>query len=121
MEWGRGSGKKYLYPCLSYLLFNFYIDSDSFISLIWVIGPGFHLFFNSNIVVKIENHFCEKIVCQIYPVENQLNQESILFLLRLSISNGIVVNTIYNKRDYFNFEKVNFPLLKYCLNPTDYS
>ena len=31
--------------------------------------------------------------------------------LNLSKTNGIISSKIYHKRDYFNFEKVNFPLL----------
>ena len=31
--------------------------------------------------------------------------------LKLSITNGIVSFKIYDKRDYFNFEIVNFPYL----------
>ena len=31
--------------------------------------------------------------------------------LNLSITNGIVSSTIYDKRDYFNYEIVNFPFL----------
>ena len=31
--------------------------------------------------------------------------------MNLSIANGIVSSKIYDKRDYFNFEIVNFPFL----------
>ena len=50
-------------------------------------------------------------VSQIYPTELQLNKANpseteALYYLDLSITNGI-----YDKRDNFNFEKVNFPFL----------
>ena len=56
-------------------------------------------------------------VGQIYPTELQLNKANSLdteapFLdLNLSITNGIVSSKIYDKRDDFNFEIVNFPFL----------
>ena len=56
-------------------------------------------------------------VGQIYPTELQLNKANSLdteapFLdLNLSITNGIVSSKIYDKRNDFNFEIVNFPFL----------
>ena len=56
-------------------------------------------------------------VSQIYPSELQLNKantsdtEAALLDLHLSISNDIVSTKIYDKRDYFDFEIVNFPFL----------
>ena len=56
-------------------------------------------------------------VGQIYPTELQLNKanssdtEAPFLDLNLSITNGIVSSKIYNKRDGFNFEKVNLPFL----------
>ena len=56
-------------------------------------------------------------VGQIYPTELQLNKANSSdtgapFLdLNLSITNGIVSSKIYDKRDDFNFEVVNFPFL----------
>ena len=56
-------------------------------------------------------------VSQIYPSELQLNKANIsdtkaAFLdLHLSISNDIVPTKIYDKRDDFDFEIVNFPYL----------
>ena len=56
-------------------------------------------------------------VGQIYPTELQLNKanssdtEAPCLDLNLSITNGIVSSKIYDKRDDFNFEKVNFPFL----------
>ena len=56
-------------------------------------------------------------VNQIYPSELQLNKASTSdteapFLdLHLSISNGFVSSKIYDKRDDFDFDIVNFPFL----------
>ena len=56
-------------------------------------------------------------VGQIYPTELQLNKtnssdtEAPFLELNLSITNGIVSSKIYNKRDDYNFEIVNFPFL----------
>ena len=53
-------------------------------------------------------------VSQIYPSELQLNKanasdtEAAFLDLHLSISNGIVSTKIYDKRDDFDFEIVNF-------------
>ena len=58
------------------------------------------------------------ILCKIdYPTELQLNKanssdtEAPFLDLNLSITNGIVSSKIYDKRDDFNFEIVNFPSL----------
>ena len=55
-------------------------------------------------------------VSQINSTELQLDKanssDTVPFLdLDLSISNGIVSSKIYDKRDDFNFEIVNFPFL----------
>ena len=53
-------------------------------------------------------------VNQIYPPELQLNKanisdtESPFLDLHLSVSNGFVSSKIYDKRDYFDFDIVNF-------------
>ena len=53
----------------------------------------------------------------IYPTKLQLNKansadtEAPCLALDISITNGIVSFKIYDKRDDFNFEIVNFPLL----------
>ena len=54
---------------------------------------------------------------KVYPTELQLNKvnssdtEAPFFDLNLSITNGIVSSKIYDKRDEFNFEIINFPFL----------
>ena len=56
-------------------------------------------------------------VSQIYPSELQLNKsntsdiEAAFLDLHLSISDGNVSTKIYDKRDDFDFEIVNFPFL----------
>ena len=56
-------------------------------------------------------------VSQIYPPELQLNKantsdtEAPFLDLHLSISNGFVSPKIYDKRDDFDFDIVNFPFL----------
>ena len=58
-----------------------------------------------------------QMVGQIYPTELQLNKanssdtEAPFLDLNLSITNDIVSSKIYDKRDDFNFEIVNFPFL----------
>ena len=68
-------------------------------------------------LLNIENPYFEQTVGQIYPTELQLNKanssdtEAPFLDLNLSITNGIVSSKIYDKRDVFNFEIVNFPFL----------
>ena len=56
-------------------------------------------------------------VNRIYPLELQLNKantsdtEAPFLDLHLSISNGFVSSKIYDKRDDFDFDIVNFPFL----------
>ena len=68
-------------------------------------------------LLTIDNPYFEQMVGQIYPTELQLNKanssdtEAPFLDLNLSITNGIVSSKIYDKRDDFNFEIVNFPFL----------
>ena len=65
-------------------------------------------------LLNIVNSYFEQMVCQIYPTELQLNKantEAPFLDLNLSITNGICSSKIYDKRDDFNFEIVNFPIL----------
>ena len=70
-------------------------------------------------LLNMDNPYFEQMVGQIhvYPTELQLNKvnssdtEAPFLDLNLSITNGIVSSKIYNKRDDFNFEIVNFPFL----------
>ena len=68
-------------------------------------------------VQNIDNSYFEGMVIQIYPPELQLNKantsdtEAPFLDLHLSISNGFVSSKIYNKRDIFDFDIVNFPFL----------
>ena len=66
---------------------------------------------------NINNVYFDITVSQIYPSELQLNKANtsdteVAFLdLHLSISNDIVSTKIYDERDDFDFEIVNFPFL----------
>ena len=65
----------------------------------------------------IDTPYFEGMVNQIYPFELQLNKantsdtEAPFLDLHLSISNGFVSSKIYDKRDDFDFNIVNFPFL----------
>ena len=68
-------------------------------------------------ILNINDVYFDNMVSQIYPSELQLNKaiasdtEAAFLDLHLSISNEIVSTKIYNKRDDFDFEIVNFPFL----------
>ena len=68
-------------------------------------------------LLNIDNPSLEQMVGQIYHTELQLNRanssdtEAPFLDLNLSITNGIVSSKIYDKRNNFNFEIVNFPFL----------
>ena len=68
-------------------------------------------------LLDTDNPYFEQMVDQIHPTELQLNKanssdtEAPFLVLNLSITNGIMPSKIYDKRDDFNFEIVNFPFL----------
>ena len=68
-------------------------------------------------ILNIDNPYFEGMVKQIYPPELQLNQanntdtESPFLDLHLSIANGFVSSKIFDKRDDFDFDIVNFQVL----------
>ena len=68
-------------------------------------------------LLNIDNPYFEQMVGQIYPTELQVNKanssdtEAPFLDLNLSITNDIVSSKIYDIRDDFNFEIVNFPFL----------
>ena len=70
-----------------------------------------------NDLLNIDNPYFEQMEGQIYPTELQLNKtnssdtEAPFLDLNFSITNGIVSSKIYDKRDDFNFEIVNFSFL----------
>ena len=69
-------------------------------------------------ILNIDNPYFEGMVNCIYPSELQLNKantsdtEARCLDLHLSISNGFVSSNIYDKRDDFDFDIVNFPIRK---------
>ena len=68
-------------------------------------------------LLNIDNNHFEHMVHRIYPAELQLNKanasdtEAAFLDLNLSIHNDIVSTKIFDKRDDFNFDIVNFPFL----------
>ena len=68
-------------------------------------------------LLNIDNPYFDRFVSQIYPSELQLNKdnrsetEAPFLDFYLSISNGFVSSKIYDKRNDFDFEIVNFPFL----------
>ena len=68
-------------------------------------------------LLNIDNNFFDSMVNRIYPSELQLNKTNVsdadaLFLdLHLSVSHGVVQTKLYDKRDDFDFDIVNFPFL----------
>ena len=68
-------------------------------------------------LLNIDNNFFDSMVNRIYPSELQLNKANVSdaeasFLdLHLSISDGFEKTKIYDKRDDFDFDIVNFPFL----------
>ena len=67
--------------------------------------------------MNIDNNFFDSMVNRIYPSEFQFDKANVSdteasFLdLHLSISDGFVKTRIYDKRDDFDFDIVNFPFL----------
>ena len=68
-------------------------------------------------LLNIDNPYFEGMINRIYPSELQLNKaktsdtEAPFLDLHISTSNGFVPFKIYDKRDDFDFDKVNFPFL----------
>ena len=67
--------------------------------------------------MNIDNTYFDGLISQICPLELQLNKvkyfytEAAFLNLHLSIVDGFVSCKIYDKRDDFDFEIVNFPFL----------
>ena len=70
-------------------------------------------------LLNIDNNFFDSRVNRIYPSELQLNTANVSdaeasFLdLHLSISDGFVKTKIYDKRDDFDFDIVNFSISRW--------
>ena len=68
-------------------------------------------------LLNIDNIYFDQMVDRIYPTElhlnraNSSNTEALFLDLNLCISNGTVSTKIYDKRDDFDFDIVNFPFL----------
>ena len=103
-------------------LFVFYYERDFMLSLSEDNQSDVIKAFNSTSrylddLLNITNNFVDSIVNRIYPSELQLNKanmsdtEASFLELHLSISDGFVKTKIYDKRDDFDFDIVNFPFL----------
>ena len=100
-------------------LFLFCYERDFMLSLSKENQSGIIEAFNSTSrylddLLNIDNNFFDSMVNCIYPSELQLNKANVSdaeasFLdLHLSISDGFVKTKIYDKRDDFDFDTVNF-------------
>ena len=69
-------------------------------------------------LLNIDNTYLDGMVKQIYPPERQLNEanssrtKAPFLNLCLTISDGFVSSKIYDKRDDFDFDIVNFPFVE---------
>ena len=101
-------------------LFLFYYESDLMLSLSDNNQTDIIEALNSTSrylddIFNTDHPYFEQMVGQIYPTELQLNKanssdtEASFWELNLSITNGKVSSKIYDKRDDFNFEIVNYP------------
>ena len=102
--------------------FLFCYEKDFMLSLSEDVQSGLIEAFNSTSwyldgLWTTDNYFFDSMVNRIYPSELQLNKTNVSdaeasFLdLHLSISDGFVKTKIYDKRDDFDFDIVNFPFL----------
>ena len=68
-------------------------------------------------LLNIDNIYFDQMVDRIYPTERQLNianssdTEALFLDLNPCLSNGTVSTKMYDKRDDFDFNLVNFPFL----------
>ena len=103
-------------------LFLFCYERDFMKSLSWENQADIIEAFNSTLrylddLLNIDNIYFDQMADPIYPTELQLNRanspntEASFLDLNLCISNGTVSTKIYDKRDDFDFDIVNFPFL----------
>ena len=103
-------------------LFLFCYERDFMLSLSEDNQSGVAEAFNSTSrylddLLNIDNNFFDSMVNRTYPSEVQLNKanvsdaEASCLYLHLPISDGFVKTKIYDKRDDFDFDIVNFPFL----------
>ena len=92
---------------------------DEILNLIESVSMDFHSYSSRYLddLLNIDNNFFDSMVNSIYPSELQLNKanasdtEALFLGLYLSISDGFVQTKIYDIRDDFDFDIVNFPFL----------
>ena len=98
-------------------LFLFCYERDFMTSLSDVKQAEIIEAFNLDDLLNIDSPYFEGMVNRIYSSELQLNKantsdtEAPFFDLHLSVSNGFVSFKIYDKRNDFDFDIVNFPFL----------
>ena len=103
-------------------LFLFSYERDFMLSLSEDNQSGVIEAFNSTSrylddLLNIDNNFFDSMVNRTYPSELQLYKANVSDAdasfsdLRLSISDGFAKTKIYDKRDDFEFDIVNFPFL----------
>ena len=103
-------------------LFLFCNERDFKMSLFDDKQPDFNVAFNTTSrycddILNINNVYFDNMVSQLYPSKLQLNKTytsdtEVAFLdLHWPISNDIVSPKIYDERDDFDFDVVNFPFL----------
>ena len=74
-------------------------------------------------LLNIDNPYFEEMISQIYPVELQLNKsntsdtEASFLDLHISILDGFVSSKVYDKRDDFDFDIVNFSIFRRLCSP----
>ena len=109
-------------PLLADLLFLFCYERDFMLSLsddeqFEVIEAYNSTSLYLDDLLDIDNNLFDSMVNHIYPSELQLNKANVSdtevsFLdLHLSISDGFIQTKIFDKRDDFDFDIVNFPFL----------
>ena len=96
---------------------TFFIKSLSRETLADIIEAFNPTFIYISDLLNIDNIHVEQMVDRIYPAEFKLNEanssdtEAPVLDVNFSINNGTVSTKIYDKRDDFNVDVVNFPLL----------
>ena len=98
--------------CLLLFTCNYVVSVWRGFLFLCVLGMGYVILWHS---LSLPYNYFEGMANQIYPPELQLNKantsdtEAPFLDLHLSISNGFVSSKIYDKRDDFDFDIVNFP------------
>ena len=104
-----------IYPLIYFCTFMNFLNNDNQADVIEAFNSTSRYLDD---LLNIDNPYFEGMVNQIYPPELQFNKasttdtEAFFLDLHLSIANGFVSSKIYDKRDDFDFDIVNFPFLE---------